>query len=153
MIDRSSPTTSTSAVAAEQTMRKPRPRLDPGRLLDAVPVPNQALRIEDDGRGLLLWVPIRRRFWMRPPFAWFFPFRSEKGLALDALGRQVFRACDGQRTTEQIIEDFANSHGIRFHEARLAVLTFLRSLLERNIVAMAFADGTRVVPHSPDQAP
>jgi len=55
---------------------------------------------------------------------------------LDALGRQVFVACDGSRTTEQIVEEFAERHRLRFHEARLSVLTFLRSLVERNLVAL-----------------
>lgn len=109
---------------------------DPGLLLDLVPVPNRAVRAESAGDGLLLWVPIQRRWWMGPPFSWLLPFRAERGIALDGLGRQVYRACDGIRTTEQIIEAFAVEHRLRFHEARLCVLTFLKSLVERNLVAL-----------------
>jgi hypothetical protein len=111
-------------------------RLDPAVLLDAVPTKNLALRLEPRGSGLLVWVPIRKRWWMRSPIGWILPFRSEKGVELDALGRQVFVACDGSRTTEQIVEEFAERHRLRFHEARLSVLSFLKSLVERNLVAL-----------------
>jgi hypothetical protein len=113
-----------------------RRRMDPAVLLDAVPTPNGALRLEPRGSGLVVWVPIRKRWWMGPPIGWILPFRSEKGVELDSLGRQVFTACDGSRTTEQIVEEFAETHQLRFHEARLSVLSFLKSLVERNLVAL-----------------
>jgi hypothetical protein len=115
--------------------RRPEPP-DPATLLDLVPVANGALRQEERGTRLILWVPIRRRWWMGPPLAWVLPFRSEKGVELDPLGQQVFGACDGTRTTEQIIEEFAERHQLRFHEARLSVLAFLKSLAERKLVAL-----------------
>ena len=121
----------------------PKRRLDPTVLLDAVPTKNIAVRLEPRGPGLLVWVPIRKRWWMRPPIGWILPFRSEKGVELDALGRQVFVACDGSRTTEQIVEEFAERHRLRFHEARLSVLTFLRSLVERNLVALVASKEAR----------
>jgi hypothetical protein len=111
-------------------------------VLDVVPVANCALRIERQGEGLLLWVPLRPRWWMGPPLGWILPFRREKGLALDALGRQVFEACNGKSTIERIVEGFAARHQLRFHEARQLVLTFLRMLVERKVVAL-LAAGTQ----------
>ena len=111
-------------------------KLDPEKLLDAVPTPNAAVRLERRGDSVLLFVPLRPRFWTGPPLSWLLPFRKERGFALDALGEEVFAACDGRRTLEQIIEAFASRHRIRFHEARLAVTQFLRSLSERNLVAL-----------------
>lgn len=117
-------------------MAKAKSGLDPDRLLAARPTANRALRLEDRGDGLTLWVPIRRRWWMGPPLAWLLPFRTEKGVALDATGRQVFLACDGERTVEQIIDDFAEQHRMGFHDARGCVLTFLRSLAQRSLIAL-----------------
>jgi hypothetical protein len=113
-------------------------RIEPERLLDAVPTANAAVRVERRGESVVLYVPIRRRFWMGPPLSWLLPFRNERGFALDALGEEVFSACDGQRTLEQIVEAFAARHRIRFHEARLAVTQFLKTLSERNLVALVF---------------
>ena len=111
-------------------------RIELEQLLDAIPTANTAVRVERDGDAVVLFVPIKPRFWMGPPFSWLLPFRKERGFALDALGAEVFSACDGRQTLEQIIDGFASRHRLRFHEARLAVTQFLRSLSERNLVAV-----------------
>jgi len=115
-------------------------RLSLEDLLDAIPVSNQAARVEDAGEGLVVYLPIRQRWWMKPPMSWALPCREERGVALDTLGAEVYRAVDGRRTVEQIVEVFAEAHRLRFHEARLAVMQFLRMLAERNIVALAVPD-------------
>jgi hypothetical protein len=122
-------------------MAKPKPNIDPSQLLDAIPTVNEAVRTEQRGETLVLFVPIRRRWWNSGPSGWLLPFRGERGIALDALGREVFDACDGHSTTEQIIELFAARHRLRFHEARLNVLSFLRSLMERNLVVFVLPKG------------
>jgi hypothetical protein len=117
--------------------RKTQPTVDPARLLDLVPAANRAVRVERHGDQVVLFVPIRRRWWMHGPLSWLLPFRNEKGVALDRLGREVWEACNGERTLEQIVELFAERHRLRFHEARLSVTQFLRSLVERNLVILA----------------
>jgi hypothetical protein len=117
------------------------PKLEPERLLDAVPAANRAVRVERRGSSVVLFVPIQQSFWTGPPFSWFLPFRKERGFALDALGEEVFSACDGQRTLEQIIERFAERHRLRFHEARVSVMQFVRMLSERKLVALIVASG------------
>lgn len=109
-------------------------------LLDARPAINSAVRAEQRGDALVLWVPIRRPWWLRGPLSWLLPWRPEKGIALDELGQEVWRECAGERRLEDVIESFAERHQIRFHEARLCVLAFLRSLVERNLVVLAIAD-------------
>ena len=106
------------------------------QMLDAIPTCNRAVRVEPSGDTLVLWVPIRRRFWLAG-LAWFLPFRKEKGIALDAVGSSVWSACDGRRRVEEIVEGFAERHQLRFHEARLSVSQFLRSLVERNLLVLA----------------
>ena len=111
-------------------------------VLDAIPVVNTAVRVELQENGALLWVPLRPRWWMGPPLSWVLPFRREKGIALDGLGRQVLESCDGQSTVERIVEGFAQRHHLRFHEARQSVLMFLKMLLERKIVALVVEPST-----------
>lgn len=119
-------------------MREPS-SMDMSKLLATVPVANQSVRETRHGQTLILYVPIRRRWWMRPPLSWLpgVQFRDERGIALDRLGEQVWLACDGRQTTEQIVERFAATHKIRFHEARLSVMSFLSMLMERNLIALA----------------
>lgn len=117
--------------------KKQAPEFDHRRLLDAMPAPNDAVRTEERSGTLLLWVPLNRPGWMRGPVSWFLPFRKEKGFELDALGREVWEACDGKRTLEEIVEAFAERHKVHFHEARLSVIAYLDSLVKRNLVAVA----------------
>ena len=113
-----------------------KPEVDQGQMLDAVPTHNTSVRSERRDNALVLWVPIQRRWWMRSLLRLGLPFRQEKGIALDSLGEEVWQACDGERRLEEIIEQFSEHHQIRFHEARLSVMQFLRSLMQRNLVAL-----------------
>lgn len=117
------------------TASKTLPSLD--QLLDAVPICNQAVRVEVHGATVTLWVPIRRRWWMQGTLSWLLPFRSEKGVALDVIGSEVWRDCDGERRVEDIVEAFAERHRLRFHEARSSVTLFLKSLAQRRLLVLA----------------
>lgn len=114
------------------------PSLD--QLLDAVPMHNRAVRVEPHGATVTLWVPIRQRWWMRGPLSWLLPFRSEKGVALDVIGSEVWSSCDGDRSVEDIVAGFAERHRLRFHEARSSVTQFLKSLVERRLVVLALPE-------------
>jgi hypothetical protein len=107
------------------------------RLLDLVPVPNAAARVAVEGEGLIVWLPIRKTWWMTGPLGKVLPFRHEKGFALDAIGREVFESCDGKRNVESIVEAFAERHRLRFAEARASVTHFLKTLVQRKVVVLA----------------
>ena len=106
-------------------------------LLRTVPVANRAATVKPAGEGLHVLLPIRRRWWMKPPLSWVLPYREHRTVALDRLGREVYEAIDGRRDVESIVERLAEAHRLRFHEARMAVMQFLRMLAERNIVILA----------------
>jgi hypothetical protein len=112
--------------------------LSPGELLDAVPVRNSEAvsEREEDGETVVA-VPLRRRWYMRPPLSWVMPFSSHRRVQLDRFGTEVWRGCDGRNTTETIVERFATTHHLSFHEARLSVMQFLRELVRRGLVVMA----------------
>ncbi|MEX0886591.1 MAG: PqqD family protein [Phycisphaeraceae bacterium] len=112
-------------------------------LLDAVPTVNQAVRVKQQGKALVLRVPIRQPWWMGPPLGWFCQFRDEKRYVLDEQGQELWRMCNGKRRTEEIIERFATRHQLRFHEARVAVMEYLGTLLKRNLMVMVLPQGGR----------
>jgi len=101
-----------------------------------VPTRNAAVREETRGDALVLFVPIRKRWWTRGLMAWCLPLRDEKGVALDTLGQEVWRACDGDRRLETLVDEFAGRHRLGFHEARLTVMRFLRMLAQRNLLVL-----------------
>ena len=117
-------------------------QLPPERLLDGVPHRNRRVTVDSREDGAMLWAPVRRRWWMRPPFSWFLPYRDRKGFGVDALGLGVWQACDGTRTIERIIEEFANRHRVSFHEGRAVIMQFLRVLTRRELLAVVF-DGAK----------
>ena len=111
-------------------------------VLDVVAVHNEAVREETRSESeMVLYVPLKRRWYMRPPFSWVFPFSRERAVGLDRLGREVWRACDGTTTMERIIEQFASRHHITFHEARISVMAFLRDLMRRGLVVLVKEPG------------
>ena len=116
-------------------------------LLTAVVVASSVVKPRRRNGTLVLYAPIRRRWFMRPLS--FLPgvnFREEKGVALDALGEEVWESIDGVRTLEEVIERFAANHRLRFHEARLSVMAFVRMLMERNLVALVGAGSSGSTP-------
>lgn len=119
-------------------LRKPAGRSQPTleQTLAARPTRNAAVRAERRGDALVLFVPLRQRWWNAGPVAWLLPMRRERGVALDTLGQEVWQACDGQRDLETMVEDFADRHRLGFHEARLTVMRFLRMLAQRKLLVL-----------------
>jgi hypothetical protein len=113
--------------------------LDPERVLDTRPTRNVAVRVEKAGAGVVLFVPVARPTWLRA-LSLALPLRREKGFALDQLGQEVWLACDGSRSFEVIVDEFAARHQLRFHEARAMVAQFLKTLTERKLVALVVPD-------------
>jgi hypothetical protein len=110
-------------------------QLDAQRVLSTRPTRNAAVRVAASASGVTLFVPVARPTWLRV-LSLALPLRREKGFALDALGREVWFACDGSRSFEQIVSEFAERHQLRFHEARAMVAQFLRTLSERKLIAL-----------------
>ena len=107
-------------------------------MLMATPIRNTAARVEliDDG-GLRLTVPRRRPAFLVPPISWFIHPRATRALLLDRLGAHVWALCQEDRTVEQVVDTFAETHQLTFHEARVAVGNYIRQLIERGAMAIA----------------
>lgn len=108
------------------------------QMLDARPVRNRAARAEaDDSTGMTITVGNRRRGYLSlPPVSWIVPFRKERRVKLDGLGAEVWRLCDGQLTVEGVVDRFSRTHGLTFHEARVAVTGYMKGLIRRGVLAI-----------------
>ncbi len=106
--------------------------------LAAVPTPNQAVTSSRSAatKQLIVTIPLRKPRVLVPPLSWILPFRKERRVSLDKLGEEVYTACDGRRSAAEIIEQFANRHDLKFHEARIPVMQYLRDLMQRGIIVL-----------------
>jgi len=111
------------------------------QLLATVPHKNAAVKLRRVRDGMLATIPMARPRWLVPPLSWILPFSRFRQVRLDAPGTAVLDLCDGQHTVEQIIETFAGENKLSFREAQLAVVQFLRELVQRGIVALVGTPG------------
>lgn len=126
------------APKADKAKRQPSIR----DLLKSAPHQNARIGVEPWGDdGALVSVPIRRPRWMVPPITWLLPFRPERRFELDVLGVSVLNMCDGKKTIEQIVGQFAQNNGLTLREAQVSVLQFLRMLTQRGVIAIVMGGG------------
>jgi hypothetical protein len=123
------------------------PEVTPGDWTDTLRarlMVNEAiLSIEDsaDG-GLTVEVPLRERWFMRPPFSIVFPFRRTRRLELDSLGARVFRSCSNNCTVEELVDAFGAEERLSFHESRITVAGYLRTLMQNGLIAVELPPGS-----------
>jgi hypothetical protein len=109
--------------------------------LRAVPHVNQAMEMQRRSNGsTLVSIPMSRPKYLVPPLSWILPFSPYRRVDLEPVGSGVLRMCDGRRTVEAIIEEFAVGHKLSFREAQLAVTQFLRQLMQRGLVVIVGQD-------------
>ncbi|MBN2451663.1 MAG: PqqD family protein [Lentisphaeria bacterium] len=77
---------------------------------------------------------------MVPPVSWIVPFRAEREITLDAVGRLIWEWCDGRCTVEDITERFRDRYRLTFHEARAAVTGYLQLLIRHGLVAIVMQE-------------
>ena len=83
--------------------------------------------------GLLVTVMLAPRGWRR----WLGGRGSiRRSFGLDRCGRQVYEACDGQRTIAAIVERFGAANRVSPAEAEMVVTAFLKTLMAKGLVAM-----------------
>jgi len=124
-------------MTADRRNKRPKATIAIGDFLRAKPVANRAISVipASDG-GALVKIPMRRPNWLIPPLSWIIPFSSHRQVRLDAVGLGVFNLCDGKKTVERIIEEFAKTNKLSFREGQLPVTQFLRQMTERGIIVI-----------------
>ncbi|MBQ9366742.1 MAG: PqqD family protein [Victivallales bacterium] len=108
--------------------------IDRREALASIPalVPGVTLEEGDDGRVTAV-VTSRRPdgFWAR-----FMSRTMTKRVRLDEIGTYVIRQIDGVRTVKDLVEAFASAYRVNRREAELCMAEFLKSLVQRNIIAI-----------------
>jgi len=107
-------------------------------MMESVPIRNIAARVERLPNGTMkAYVKKLRPWYMKPPLSWMMQRRPERCLLLDRLGTEVWDLCDGARKVEDVVDRFAEKHGLSFHEARAAVTAYLKTLIQPGVLAIA----------------
>ena len=88
-----------------------------------------------DGKVRIM-VPRRRPSYMVRPVTWIVPIRSTRTIQLDSIGVQVWDFCDGRRRVEDVVDRIADSYRLTFHEARVAVTSYIKMLIERSALVI-----------------
>jgi hypothetical protein len=108
------------------------------RMLEVAPRRNSAAAVKTGSDGSRrISVQRQRPWWLRIPLvAWIVAIGEARHLTLDRLGGEVWDLCDGRHTVEGIVDAFARGHGLTFHEARVAVTVYLKTLVQRGALAL-----------------
>jgi hypothetical protein len=108
--------------------------------LAAHPVRNQTLEWDDgeDGEVTIIIRPRQER-WVTV-LSWIVPPPRERHIALDLVGSEVWRLCDGQTSVEQIIRRVARQHKLNRKEAETSTTEYLRLLGKRRLVGFALPE-------------
>ena len=112
------------------------------RTLLGVPLRNEAAGVVEEDDGLRIGVALTRPRWLVPPLSWVIKPRSERTVRLDTLGAEVWRLCDGERTVENVVDEFARRHSLTFHESRTAVTSYMKQLMQRGVLVIAAEEET-----------
>lgn len=100
---------------------------------------NRGARVEQGPDGTVsVWVKRTRR--LLPPLSWIVPFREESVTRLDRLGGRIWALCDGNHSVEDIVDAVAAQHRLTFHESRVAVVGYLKDLIQRGVLAIEMAE-------------
>jgi len=111
-----------------------KPNITRERAMTGRPVRLELIAQQDteDG-GLKLKAELERPRWQR----WLGGSkRMRRTFELDALGKEVYDACDGRNNVEDIITGFAETHNLSLPEAEMSVTRFLRMLVQRGLVGI-----------------
>lgn len=114
-------------------MKRKKVRLDREQALGAIPVQGSVVRREERGEKLYVTLLFARPGWQRLLGG---DNQCQRTFGLDSYGREVYEACDGERTVEGIVQRFATQHHISVVEAEMAVTTFMQTLMKKGLIAM-----------------
>tara|TARA_B100000949_G_C14249445_1_gene437391 strand:- start:731 stop:1111 length:381 start_codon:yes stop_codon:yes gene_type:complete len=114
--------------------RKP-PVIDRRQSLASVPVRNESVTVvepEEDGPTIVKVKLSRGLYFLdrfRPPI-------MEQRYELDELGAYTFNSVDGEKTVRDIVDKFIEDYGLNRREAELSVVSFLKMLMQRQIISI-----------------
>jgi hypothetical protein len=100
------------------------------------PYRNRAVKTETQDGVTRITVKKRRPRYLVPPISWVIRPRLESRVEIEGLGIEILEYCDGRRTVENIVDEFAGLHALTFHESRVSVTTYLKALVQRGVIVL-----------------
>ena len=94
-------------------------------------------RVSTEEGGLRVTVELLRPRWQTALGA---ADTFERTFELDPIGRYVYELCDGKTSADAIARKFAKDKRIALPEARMAVASFLKTLVAKGLVAIAMKE-------------
>ncbi len=88
-------------------------------------------------QGVRITVRKKKAAFLVPPISWIIRTKQSHTVSLDHIGTQIWNWCDGKRTVEDVIDEFAKTYSLSFHEARVSVTGHLQQLVKRGVLAVA----------------
>jgi len=117
-----------------------KPKVTRAQMLAAIPVRNSVVTWAREARDdrpevALLRIP-RRSDRFGNLIARLFQMPDSRKLELDEIGSDVWEMCDGTRTVEAIARSICDKYRLNRRQAETSVVAYLKSLHERNLVAL-----------------
>jgi hypothetical protein len=108
--------------------------------MSARPVRNPSIEATRDEKGeVSLKIPRRKTRFVNL-LARFGGIPEHKIVTLDAIGAGVWDLCDGQHSVKDLVAAVADKHKLSRKEAEVSLVTYLRQLAQRGIIALEVPD-------------
>ena len=111
------------------------PPLDRRASLATRPVRNTRVKWADKPEGILLTITVRSPT-QGTMFSKLFPMPATREVQLDEMGSEVWRLCDGEHTTADLLEWMRTRYQFSYKEAELGITKYLKELVKRNLVVL-----------------
>ncbi|NLB69228.1 MAG: hypothetical protein GX804_06035 [Lentisphaerae bacterium] len=116
-----------------------------GQSLKVVPIRNKGVKIlhNKNPDELEIEVSLTYETPLKKLLKRLFKLQEKKRYVLDAIGRKVYEGVDGEKTFEQLIDEFAAEQKLTFFESRALLAQYFQTLTKRGIIVASFEqDGT-----------
>lgn len=116
------------------TKRKPK-EVNRRESLAGIPIRSESLTVleKDDGSGSVVKIRVPRSAHFLDRFR---PAVMEKRFELDELGTYVLGLIDGKKSSRELVDAFASDYGVNRREAELSVVSFLKMLMQRQVISI-----------------
>ncbi len=106
-------------------------------LLASRPLRNHAAEVlADTPERLVVSIPVKNHWWNTGLMRWIIPTRRYRQFELDRRGRYFLQLADGENTVAGIVRSFATEYGLSELEARVAVASFIETLLQKGLIVL-----------------
>ena len=102
--------------------------------LAARPVRHRLVKWEETAEGVVLHVPLKK---MGGRKSMLFPAPASKDIALDEIGGEVWKRCDGEHTTADLLAWMRQRWQFSYKEAEMGLTNYLRVLAKRGVLMLA----------------